>query len=121
MDQKVTMEVPVQVREFAKKSVDQAEKAVSTFLDSASKSVAMAPGPMTDVAKQALAVTEKNLKASFEHARKLMQAKDINELMQLQSEFLRNQFGTATEQFKVMTSGSASGANDDDKEKPDLI
>jgi len=39
---------------------------------------------MTDVAKQALAVTEKNLKASFEHARKLMQAKDINELMQLQ-------------------------------------
>jgi hypothetical protein len=32
-----------------------------------------------------------------------MQAKDINELMQLQSEFLRNQFGTATEQFKVMT------------------
>jgi hypothetical protein len=49
-----------------------------------------------------------------------MQAKDINELMQLQSEFLRNQFGTATEQFKVMTSGAASSANDD-KEKPDLI
>ena len=95
MDPKLTMDVPPQVREFAKKSVDQAEKAVSTFLDSASKSVAMAPGPMTDVAKQALAVTEKNLKASFEHARKLMQAKDINELMQLQSEFLRNQFGTA--------------------------
>src|SRR6266404_2857175 len=120
MDPKLTMDVPPQVREFAKKSVDQAEKAVSTFLDSASKSVAMAPGPMTDVAKQALAVTEKNLKASFEHARKLMQAKDINEIMQLQSEFLRNQFGTATEQFKVMTSGAASGANDD-KEKPDLI
>jgi phasin len=120
MDPKLTMDIPPQVREFAKKSVDQAEKAVSTFLDSASKSVAMAPGPMTDVAKQALAVTEKNLKASFEHARKLMQAKDINELMQLQSEFLRNQFGTATEQFKVMTSGAASSANDD-KEKPDLI
>ncbi len=83
MDPKLTMDVPPQVREFAKKSVDQAEKAVSTFLDSASKSVAMAPGPMTDVAKQALAVTEKNLKASFEHARKLMQAKDINEIMQL--------------------------------------
>jgi phasin len=120
MDPKLTMEVPPQVREFAKKSVDQAEKAVSTFLDSASKSVAMAPGPMTDVAKQALAITEANLKSSFEYARKLMQAKDIGEVMQLQSDFLRSQFGVATEQFKVMTSGPASGANDD-KEKPDLI
>jgi hypothetical protein len=33
------------------------------------------PGPMTELAKQALAISEKNLKASFEHARKLMQAR----------------------------------------------
>jgi hypothetical protein len=65
MDQKMKMEVPVQVREFVKKSVDQAEKAISSFMESASKSVAMAPGPMTDVAKQTLAITEANLKSSF--------------------------------------------------------
>ena len=120
MDPKLKMDVPPQVREFAQKSVDQAERAISSFMDSATKSVAMVPGPMTDVAKHALAITEKNLKASFEHAGKLMQAKDIGEVMQLQMDFLLNQFGTATEQFKVMTSGAASGANDD-KEKPDLI
>jgi phasin len=120
IDKTLTMDVPPQVREFAKKSVDQAEKAVSTFLDSASKSLAMAPGPMTDVAKQALAITEANLKTSFEFARRLMQAKDLGEVMQLQTNFLRNQFGVATEQLKVMTSGATSGANDD-KEKPDLI
>jgi phasin len=120
MDPKVTMEVPPQVREFAKKSVDQAEKAISSFIESASKSAAGMPAPMDDVAKQALAITEANLKASFDHARKLMQAKDINEIMQIQSEFLRNQFGVATDQFKQMTSGAASAVNDD-KEKPDLI
>jgi phasin len=120
MDPKLKLDVPPQVREFAQKSVDQAERAISSFMDSATKSVAIVPGPMTDVAKHALAITEKNLKASFEHAGKLMQAKDIGEVMQLQTDFLRNQFGTATEQFKVMTSGAASGANDD-KEKPDLI
>jgi phasin len=119
MEPKLTMDVPPQVREFAKKSVDQAEKAVSTFLDSASKSVAMAPGPMTDVAKQALAITEKNLKASFEHARKLMLAKDIGEVMQLQSDFLRSQFGIATEQSKKTTGEAASAAKD--VENPDLI
>jgi Phasin protein len=48
-------------------------------MESASKSVAMASSPMNDAAQQALAITEKNLKAAFEHARKLMNAKDINE------------------------------------------
>jgi phasin len=121
MDPKLTMEVPAQVREFAEKSVDQAEKAISSFMDSASKSVAMIPGPMTDVATQALAITEANLKASFEHARKLMHAKDINEVMQLQSDFLRNQFGAATEQLKQMTGGVVTAAKDVSKQKPDLI
>jgi hypothetical protein len=48
---------------------------------------------MTQVAKQALAMTDKNLRASFEHARKLMQAKIL--VMQLQSDILRNRFGIA--------------------------
>jgi hypothetical protein len=50
------LEVPPQVRELAEKSVDQAEKAMSSFVPSASQSVAMLPGPMTEVAKQALAI-----------------------------------------------------------------
>jgi hypothetical protein len=58
IDPKIAMEVPPQVREFAKKSVDQAERAISSFVESASKSIATIPGPMTDVAKQALAITE---------------------------------------------------------------
>jgi phasin len=120
MDPKMTMEVPEQVREFGEKSIDQAEKAISTFMESAIKSVSMVPGPMTDVAKQALATTESNLKASFEHARKLLYAKDVNEVIQLQSEFLRNQFGAATEQVKKMT-GGVSAADDGSKEEPDLI
>jgi hypothetical protein len=43
-----------------------------------------------------------------------MEAKDMGEVIQLQSDFLRNQFGIATEQFKKMTSAAAGG---DDKGK----
>jgi phasin len=120
MDPKLTMDVPPQVREFAEKSVDQAERAITSFMVSASKSVALAPGPMTDVAKQALAITEKNLKASFEHARKLMRAKDIGEVMKLQSDFLRHQFGIATEDLKN-TTGEAASTVKDSNERPELI
>ena len=81
-------------------------------MESATKSVAMVPGPMTDVAKHALAIAEANLKASFEHARKLLHAKDVNEVMQLQSEFMRSQFGTATEQFKQITGATVTAAKD---------
>ena len=118
-DPKMEMEVPLQVREFAKKSIDQAEKAISSFMDSASKSVDLVPGTMTDIAKQTLAITEKNLNASFEHARKLMQAKDINEVMRLQSEFLRTQFAAAAQPLKKL--GEKSVAKDASNEKPELI
>ena len=112
MDPTMTMEVPPEVREFAEKSVDQAEKAISSFIESATKSIATVPGPMTEVAKQALAITEASMKAQFEQARKLMQAKSINEVMQLQSEFMRDQFGAATEQFKKVTSSMLSAGRD---------
>jgi phasin len=108
MDPKMTLEVPPQVREFAEKSVDQAEKAISSFIESATKSIATVPGPMTEVAKQVLAITEAGMKAQFEQARKLMQAKNINEVMQLQSEFMRDQFGSANQQIKKMTSSMLS-------------
>jgi hypothetical protein len=90
-------------------------------MESARKSVATVPSPMNDAAQQALAITEKNLKAAFEHARKLMNAKDINEVMQLQTEFLRNQFGIATEQSRQMSGGIVSPGGRAAKEESDLI
>ena len=119
IDPKITMEVPAQVREFAVKSVDQAEQAISKFMESAIRSIAMVPSPMSDVAKQALTITEANIKASLEHARNLMEAKDIGDLLRLQTEFVRSQFGMVTEQFKQMTSSAAAASGD--KEKPELI
>ena len=59
MDPKI--DVPQPVREFAQNSVDQAEKALASFMEAAGKSAAMVPTPMANVAKQALSITEANL------------------------------------------------------------
>ena len=99
MDPKMSMEVPAQVREFAEKSVDQAEKAFSSFMDAANKSVALIPNPTTEISKQTLSFTEKNMKAAFDHARRLVHAKDAQEALQIQTEFLKGQFAAATEQL----------------------
>ena len=49
MDPKI--DVPQPVREFAQNSVDQAEKALVSFMEAAGKSAAMVPTPMANVAK----------------------------------------------------------------------
>ena len=101
-------EVPDQVRDVALRSLEQTEKAVSSFMASASKSMTIVPGPMTEMTMQALAVSERKVKLSFDHVRSLMLAKDLSEVMRLQAEYFRSQFGIATDQLKGMQSSMAS-------------
>lgn len=103
------LEVPAELRELAEKSIDQAEKAFGLFFDAAGKSMSSLPGAGTEVSKQALAFTEQNMKAAFEHARKLVQATDLHEAMQIQSEFLRSQFTSAGEHMRQITGAWMSG------------
>jgi phasin len=104
------LEVPPELRDLAEKTIDQAEKAFGLFFDAASKSMGTIPGPGTEVSKQALSFTEQNMRAAFEHARKLVQATDLQEAMRIQSDFLRSQFTNAGEHMreitgKIMTAG----------------
>ncbi len=64
------LEVPAEVRELAEKTIEQAEKAFGMFFDAANKSIASIPSPGTEMSKRALSLTEQNMKAAFEHARK---------------------------------------------------
>lgn len=97
------LEVPAELRELAEKTIEQAEKAFEMFFDAASKSMASIPGAGTEISKQALTFTEQNMRASFDHARKLVHATDLQEAMRLQSEFLRSQFTNAGEHMREIT------------------
>src|SRR5271169_5642006 len=107
------LEVPAEVRELAEKTIDQAERAFGMFFDAANKSVASIPAPASEVSRQALSFTQQNMKAAFEHARKLVHARDLNEAMQIQSEFLRSQFTNAGEHMRQISGGMMSAARGD--------
>ena len=94
------LEVPAELRELAEKTIEQAERAFSMFFEAASKSLESVPGWGAEISKHALSFTEQNVKATFEHARKLLHATDLQEAMRIQSEFLRNQFINAGEQMR---------------------
>jgi phasin len=100
------LEVPAELRNLAEKSLEQTERAFAMFFDAANKSVAAVPGPATEISKQALSFTELNMKSAFEVARKLVQATDLQQAMQIQSEFIRSQFTNAGEHMRKITGSS---------------
>ena len=110
--QQFKLEVPAQIKEVAEKTIDQAERGFRAFIEAANKSVSMIPNPTTDMSLKALSLTEQNMKAAFDHAKKLLRAKDLQEAMRLQAEFLKAQYEAATEQLKEMgNSVRSSGAD----------
>lgn len=102
MNDKMNLQVPAQVKELAEKTVEQAEKAFSAFIEAANKSIEMIPHAGTDISKKTLSMTEQNMKAGFDHARKLLHATDLQQFMQLQNEYTKTQFATAQEQMKQL-------------------
>jgi phasin len=115
MDPKMTMQVPDAVRDLAAKTIDQAEKAFGVFFDAAKNSMASIRSPGTEISKQAVSFAEQNMKAAFDHARKLVQATDLQQAMQIQSEFLKSQFTNAAQKMQQITSEFMPSAKDASK------
>lgn len=100
-------EIPAEMRDFAEKSVEQARKAFEGFIGAAQKAVdateqsafAM-PSGVKDVGAKAMSFAEANVKAAFDHAQKLVHAKDLQEVMQLQSDYLKSQMTALQDQAR---------------------
>ena len=91
-------DVPTQMRQFAVQSVEQAKKAVDGFLTAAQKTATTletqantAQAGAKDVREKVMSFAEENINNSFDFAQKLVRAKDIQEVMALQQEFLKQQ------------------------------
>ena len=91
-------DVPTQMRQFAEQSVEQAKKAMDGFLTAAQKTAAAlenqantAQSSTKDMRDKVMSFAEENIANSFEFAQKLVRAKDVQEVMALQQEFLKSQ------------------------------
>jgi phasin len=110
----VNFEVPADMREFAEKSVDQAKVVYGQFRDAAQGAVDMLDeqtaafkGATTEFNVTALDFAQTNANAGFELARKLVAAKDLKEMFELQIEFARTQGKAFAEQGKELGAISA--------------
>jgi phasin len=104
-----SFDVPVEMRELATKSVEQAKRAFDSFMgatqDAAGKlqdSTKSAQQQAAKASSQVVGFAEQNVKAAFDHAQALAQAKGLEDVMKLQTEFMRNQMNALQSQMKMM-------------------
>jgi phasin len=116
-------EIPAEMRDFAEKSVEQARKAVDSFLSAARRTADTLEGSANtvqssakDMTRKTLSYAEQNLSAAFDHAQRLVRARDVQEAVQLQSEFVRSQFAALQAQMKefgsIAQSAMSQGVRD---------
>ena len=100
-------EIPPEMRALAEKSVAQAKQAFDGFITAAHQAVNMAEGQASsahsgvkEVGNLAMQFAEKNMTSAFAFAQKLVQAKDLEEMLKLQADYVRAQIAVLTEQAK---------------------
>ena len=112
-------EVPQDMRAFAERSVEQAKQAFDGFISAAHQAVNALEGQAETarkgarhVAEKAVTFAERNVASSFEFAQRLVRAKDLQEMMRLQTEFIRNQMQVLSEQAKELGESATAAAKD---------
>jgi phasin len=103
----MSYEIPNEMRDFAEKSVAQARKAIEGFMGAAQKATETLEGRTSSLQSDALGATrkvmsfaEQNMAASFDLAEKLVKARDPQEFMAIQAEFMKSQFQALQAQMK---------------------
>ena len=88
--------IPSQIIDLAEKNVEQARGAFLGFIGAAQKATDAAetlPSSAKDAMTKAMSFAENNVNAAFDLAQKLVRAKDVSEVLALQSEFAKSQNG----------------------------
>ncbi|MDQ0472638.1 phasin [Labrys wisconsinensis] len=104
---KPSYEIPTEMRDFAEKSVDQARKAFNGFMGAAHRAADTLEGSTqsvqsgaTDIGRKAMGYAEQNVSAALDFASRLVHAQDAEEILRLQSEFIRSQIQSFGEQAR---------------------
>src|SRR5215213_1106305 len=118
-------EVPAEMRDFAEKSVEQARRAMDGFIGAAQRTVDTLEGSANtvqtsakDLTRKTLSYAEQNIHAAFDLAQRMVRARDVQEAMQIQAEFVRSQFESMQTQMREIGSMAQSGTAQNAQRQP---
>ena len=77
-------------------------KAATEYFEMLEKGLASTPLPVADQAKQFCSYMQRNVTATFDLGDRLVQAKDVQDALKIQTEFFQEQMRALTEQGRTM-------------------
>ena len=112
-------EIPAEMRNVAEQSVVQARQAFDGFMGAAQKAVAKwedqavsTQAGAKDASERIMSLAEQNVANSFDFAQRLVRAKDVEEMMRLQTEFVRSQMEQLSAQAQELGQGAVQAAQE---------
>jgi phasin len=112
-------EIPNEMRAVAERSVEQAKLAFNNYMQAAQEAVSTLEERVKasqvgaqGISKKAMNYAERNVLSAFEFAQKIVQAKDIQEFIRMQTEFVQSQMQVLTEQVKDLGESATKTAMD---------
>lgn len=85
-------------------------KASAEYFDLLEKGLSSSPLPVADQAKQFCDYMQRNVTATFDLGDKLLQAKDMQEAIKIQSEFFQDQMRSLTDHARSMGESAMKAA-----------
>ena len=112
-------EIPKEMRAVAEQKVEQAKLGFNNYLQAAQEAVSTfdqwvkaSQLGAQGLCNKAMNFAQRNVLSAFEFAEKIVQAKDIQELIQTQTEFVRSQMQVLSEQVKELGEATTKTAMD---------
>jgi phasin len=111
----MNFQVPEEMRTMAERSVTQTRQALESFLQAARRTAETmeqttekVQASSKDMAQRTLSAAEQNIRTSLDYAERLVRARDVQEMVQIQSDFARTQTEAMQTQMKEYGSGMQS-------------
>ncbi len=117
MNDASNFDIPAPVRQMAEKSVEQTKQAYDRLLEAARQTQGMLSDSTSamgmgskELQEKTMQYAEANVQASFDLAERLVKAKDLQEVMEIQTQFARQQMEAYTQQAQEISRMMAEAA-----------
>ena len=101
-----------QMEQTVEKTMDQTRDAFDNYFNFMQKAFPSYPFGGTELSEKLMSYTQKNMATAQKYVQGLSQAKDFQDIIRIQTEFMHTQFAAFSEQTKSLTEAFTKAATD---------
>ncbi len=111
-DAKLLEDLSANAKQVVERTMEQTQGALDNYFNFVQKTMSSHPWGGTEFGEKLKSYAQRNIAATHEYITKLSQAKDLQEVIRIQTEFMQTQFNVLGEQTKSLAETITKAATD---------